>query len=408
MEVKKRKVEIKDLKLGMYVTELDRPWLETRFMFQGFRIRSDRDVSRLGETCEFVYIDEAKSYLPVEEKGKEVAPQNFEVRPYETTFEDEIHSARDIHHRAQEYTKRMFEDVRLGKNIDVLGTKELVADMVRSILRNPDALLLLSNLKDRDEYLAMHAINVTILALTLGRHLGLSRGRLNELGLGGLLHDVGEMRVPEDILHKEGSLSAEENKIMKAHTDHGLEILTATAGLPLSTREIAHAHHERMNGSGYPRGIVGDEITYLSKIVAIVDVYDAVTSKRVYGRRITSIDALKNMYNWRNELFDADMVEQFIQCLGIYPIGSVVELNSGEVGIVISVEPKSRLLPKLMLVRNSEKRPYFPPKILNLAQYKPEDFRGSYEIKRVLEPDAYGIDLKSYLLRELYLNKVSG
>jgi len=226
--------------------------------------------------------------------------------------------------------------------------------------------------------------------------------------MGGLLQDVGTITEPTMILRRDGLLGKKESLIMQTHTTHGADILRNSSDNPVTAVDIALTHHERSNGQGYPDGIHEKDIGYYARIVGMIDVYDSVTTSHGHRHGISSTEALKNMYNWRNTLFDASLIENFIQCLGIYPIGSVVELGSGEVGIVISVSLEHRLLPKLLLVRDSAKKAYSPPKIINLAQYTDLEHRSEYEISKVLESDAYGIDLKSYLLRELPLEAQIG
>lgn len=409
----KQKIDIQSLKKGMYVCDLDRPWLDSPFLFQGFTVKSDDELKQLIDLCQYVYVDPEKCEDGVldgivnneatgagEDKNK-ASTNTGNSRPYTTSFEDEMRTARELHKDSMHFVSELFNDVRSGKPIDAKGARMLVSQMVASILRNPDALVLLSNLREHDEYSVAHSINVCTLALNFARFLGMADEELHELGMAALLHDIGEVRVPLDIIHKEGLLNSQEKSLMESHTTHGAEILRNSEDIPSSAIEVALSHHERCNGKGYPAGLVSDRITQFAKIVAIIDVYDSVTTPLSYRKGISSTEALKNMYNWRNELFDSTLVEKYIQCLGIYPVGSVVELNTGEVGIVISVSLEKRLQPKLMLVRDHDKQPYMPPKIFDLSQYDQEEKR--YDILKVLEPDAYGIDLKSYLLRELPL-----
>lgn len=402
----KQKISISELRKGMYVCDLDRPWLESPFLFQGFLISSDSELNEIKGLCKFVYIDPERAAAipgaadkPAERETGTVTDQL--QRPYIRKIEEEIPPARQLLHETTDYMEQLFHDVRAGNSIDGKQCKKRVAGMVASILRNPDALVLLSNLRDHDEYAVAHSINVCTLCLAFGRYLGLSTNELIELGMGGLLHDVGEIRIPANIMRKEGLLNKEENLLMQTHTTHGANILRNSTDIPASAINIALAHHERSNGKGYPEGLLEEDISYYSRIVGMIDVYDSVTSSRTYRHCISSTEALKNMYNWRNSLFNANLIENFIQCLGIYPIGSVVELGSGEVGIVISVSLDHRLQPKLMLVRNSAKKAYMPPRIINLAHHTALEHSTKYEVSKVLEPDAYGIDLKSYLLREL-------
>jgi HD-GYP domain-containing protein (c-di-GMP phosphodiesterase class II) len=408
----KQKIDISELRKGMYVCELDRPWLDSPFPFQGFLVKSDTELDELRELCRFVYVDPERvpdinrAELASKSKSKTVSDQT--QRPYITKFEEEMPPAQELRNEATAYIEQVFNDVRAGKSIDGKECRKVVAGMVASILRNPDALVLLSSLREHNEYSIAHSINVCTLCLAFGRYMGFSADELTELGMGGLLHDVGEVRVPTNILRREGLLTKEETRVMQTHTTHGADILRNSTDIPQTAIDIALTHHERSNGQGYPEGIREKDIGYYSRIVGMVDVYDSVTTSHSHRRGISSTEALKNMYNWRNTLFDAELIENFIQCLGIYPIGSVVELGSGEVGIVISVSLEHRLLPKLMLVRDSAKKPYLPPKIINLAQYTSEEHRRDYEISKVLESDAYGIDLKSYLLRELPLEAQVG
>lgn len=404
----KQRIDINELRKGMYVCDLDRPWLESTFLFQGFLVNSDTELNELRSLCQFVYIDPERAAHADDDKevteddDTEVVSDSAQ-RPYLRKFEDEIDPARDLRTEASTFMENTFRDVRSGKSINGKDCKKVVSGMVASILRNPDALVLLSNLRDHDEYAIAHSINVCTLCLAFGRYMGFTTSELIELGMGALLHDVGEIRIPTDIMHKEGLLSKEENLLMQTHTTHGADILRNSTDIPRSAIDIALFHHERSNGQGYPKGLYEKDISRLSRIVGMIDVYDSVTSSHTYRHCISSTEALKNMYNWRNTLFEASLIENFIQCLGIYPIGSVVELGSGEVGIVISVSLESRLQPKLMLVRDTNKRPYMPPKIINLAQHSAQEYSRKFEINKVLDPDAYGIDLKAYLLRELPL-----
>ncbi|NNG14652.1 MAG: HD-GYP domain-containing protein [Gammaproteobacteria bacterium] len=408
----KQKIDISELRKGMYVCGLDRPWLESTFLFQGFLVDSDAQLDEMKELCQFVYIDPeraanaSKEKPPTEPESNTVSDQT--QRPYIRKFEDEIPPAHEVRNEASTYMEQLFRDVRAGKSIEGKQVKKVVAGMVASILRNPDALVLLSSLREHDEYAVAHSINVCTLCLAFGRYMGFSADEMTELGMAGLLHDVGEIRVPADIMRREGLLSKEESLLMQTHTTHGADILRKSRDIPTSAIDVAMSHHERSHGQGYPQGIYEKDIGYYSRIVGMIDVYDSVTTSHGHRRGISSTEALKNMYNWRNTLFDAKLIENFIQCLGIYPIGSVVELGSGEVGIVISVSLEHRLLPKLMLVRDKAKKPYLPPKIINLSQYIAQKPRSDYEISKVLESDAYGIDLKSYLLRELPLEAQVG
>lgn len=396
--------------MGMYVAELDRPWLESPFLFQGFVV-DDADVFKsVNDLCNFVIIDT--------EKGNDIDPSiehvsadasvviDFKTRkriPASVSFQEELKQARIVYRKVRGQIDSMFSDIRMGKNIDVSGAKEVVADMVDSIVRNPDAQLWLSNLRKRDEYTAIHSLNVCIFALTFARYLGFNVEEMNEIGIGALLHDIGKMRVPLEILNKEGKLTDEEREIVKQHAQHGFDILQHSPGLPASTIEVVYTHHERKKGTGYPRGLVESQIHLFSRMVAIVDIYDAITSDRVYHHGMNTLDALKNMFKWRENDLDSELVEKFIQCLGIYPIGSLVELNTGEVGIVLSVSQGRNLVPIIMLVCDKDKKVVTPPKILDLSKFTHEKTTEDkvIEIRKVLEANSYGIDLFEYIKHEV-------
>ena len=407
----KKKIDIKDLERGMYVSKLDRPWLESPFLFQGFVVDSVELFSKLNELCSYVVIDP--------EKGDDIDPSIKHEPIYDTvttvdlakrkraevtiSFQKEIKRAQLVHRRARKQLDSMFSDARMGKNIDIHGAKEVVSEMVDSVVRNPDAQLWLTNLRKRDEYTAIHSMNVCIFALTFARYLGMTADEMNELGVGALLHDIGKMRVPLEILNKEGSLTEDERAIVKKHAQHGYEILKGSEGIPAAAIEIAYSHHERKHGTGYPRGLSGAEIHLFARIVSIVDIYDAITSDRVYHHGMNTLTALENMFKWRESDLDRELVESFIQCLGIYPIGSLVELSTDEIGIVLSMSQGRRLAPYVMLVCDEEKQKITPPRVLDLSQFTQEKNESPVEIRKVLETNSYGIDVRKYIKHEILL-----
>lgn len=404
----KKKISISSLRKGMYVAELDRPWLESPFLFQGFVLEDDEDMDTLTSLCQHVFIDLEKGDdcdVAIEHvvSNNTIDLDQRRREKIRISFREEIDNAKDVHKRTRMAIDNMFNDVRLGKTINVAGAKEIVADMVNSVVRNPDALQWLSNLRKRDEYTAIHSLNVCIFALTFGRYLGFDNDELNELGIGALLHDIGKMRVPLEVLNKEGKLTDEEYDTVREHAQHGYDILLNTKDLPDSTITIAYSHHERKNGNGYPRGLKNEDIHLYARVVSIVDIYDAITSDRVYHHGMNTLDALKNMFEWREHDLDSDLVESFIQCLGIYPIGSLVEMSSGEVGIVISVAQGRRLTPMVMLVRDKNKQPMQPPCVIDLTRFTRDVTDKPLEIVKVLESDSYGVDIRDFIMEEKFI-----
>ena len=411
----KQKILTKDLKLGMYVTDLDRPWLETHFLFQGLQIKDEQDIKEITRICKYVYIEveenistSASPLPPVHkslknDKKATSATDKPEVRPYVTTFEDEFQPALQIQKKIKCYFRALSENTQQGIVINALEIEHSVLELVDSVLRNPDALTLLSNLNDKDEFVSSHSFNVCIHSIAFGRYLGMNKENLLELGMAGLLHDIGEICIPSDILEKEGNLTPDEQMIKQTHTSQGAKILKHAKGMLLSTIETALSHHERSNGSGYPQGLKWTQLHPVTKIVAIVDFYDSATNPR-FGKPINITDALKNLYDLRDTLFETELVEQFIQCHGVYPIGSLVELDTGEVGIVISFDHDKRLLPRLLLVRDKEKTPYYHAHIMNLSLQAEKTLHAPY-IAKILPHGAYGIDTKEYLLKEMSFGK---
>ena len=396
----KRKISVDQLAKGMYVCELDRPWLDSSFLFQGFFLCTDAELEQLRSSCEHVFIDTLRgsdlpglaAEIPVPSVAKPVTLARGERRyPRTLALETELSAARAVRKRARMFIDAIFDDVRHGRPPDFTEVREVISGMVESIVRNPDAQMCLAQMKKRDEYTAQHSVNVCVLTVAFGRHLGLPRHDLNLLGMGALLHDIGKLRTPLEILNKPARLTPEEFERMKEHPLHGHEILSEIPGMPEEVVDIAYSHHERLQGHGYPRGIGGGEISTWSKIVAIVDVYDAISSDRTYHDGLSATQALTKMYGWRERDFDPELMEQFIQCIGIYPIGTLVELTSGEVGVVMSINPRLRLRPKVMLALDDSGSPYYPARIVDLAQFVDRD-EGPYAIARVLEPGAHGID----------------
>jgi len=277
-------------------------------------------------------------------------------------------------------------------------TRKVVANMVESVVRNPDALVCLSQLKNVSEYTALHSIRTTIIALAFGRHLALSRDELNILGTGVMLHDIGMVKVPKEILAKQSNLTPEEFDIMTRHVQWGLEIVQASGGVPPGALDVIAQHHERGDGNGYPHKRQGTAITPAGMMGAIVDVYDAITSDRNYGTALSAEDALKSMYEWRGKDFQPNLVEEFIRCMGIFPIGSLVELSNNTVGVVITINRARRLKPKVALVLTATKAPYSRRVIADLADHK--DSRGQeIKIARVLPTGSFNINPMDYIIQ---------
>lgn len=420
-------IDTKQLRIGMFVCGLDRPWEETPFVFQGFPIKNEKQILKLQELCNTVQVDEDKSDKSIDfnaflkAKKSQVSPvirffkylfgKKCSTRPtvyqnVEKPFDDEMLVAKQVYLNTTASLQRILDDFRLGKEISAAEIKSCVHGVIDGVMNNPNALALLSNLKSKQQDSVRHSLNVCILSLLFGRYLGLSMEKLTELGYAALLHDVGEIKIPQAILDKHSRrLTAEEKKIMEQHTLYGAEILRKIPEIPHIAAEVAHSHHERMDGRGYPRALKGGEIDCFSKLIAIVDVYESVTNNPSAKIKVSCSDALKSIYSLCDSYFDRELVEDFIKCLGIYPIGSVVELNTKEIAIVITVKPGKNLLPVVMIVIASEGIAYYPPKIVNLDNFKNKDGSPQLFIVKVLTPESVGIDLSDYIIREAGMGK---
>lgn len=388
-----KKVSVDYLKPGMYVSNLDRPWVETDFLFQGFLINSQNEIDKLKKYCTYVFIDIERG-----DPAEVYVTNNAEEKGIGMKVEDELPRAKATYSRLTDEFNNIINAIKSGRKLDVEIIKKDIHLLVEGGLRNSDAYLLLTKLKTRDNYTYTHCLSSSIFGFMMGKQMGLQRAQLQELALCCMFFDIGKIKLPKDLLIKEGSLDDEEILLVKNHVMESVEILKATQGIPPSVIEVALNHHERFNGSGYPAGKKGGEIPVFARIAGIVDTYDAITSQRIYRKQASHEKAIKELYNLRDIDFQADMVEMFIQCLGVYPTGSLVELNTGEVGIVLQQNKISRLKPRVMIILNRKKEfnNYFP--IINLLTAGHGKNELPLEISRTLEPDTYGINPSEFYL----------
>jgi len=271
-------------------------------------------------------------------------------------------------------------------------------------MSNADALLWLTQLKNVDEYTTIHSLNVCIMTLAFGRCLGLGRPELNVLGLGALLHDLGKMHVPLEVLNKPGRLTKQEFELIKLHPVTGYKLLESHKNhVPPQALQIVKSHHERNDGGGYTERLDGEIIPRFVKLVSIVDVYDAVTSERVYHKAETPQDAMNLIFKTSPHGFDRAMVEAFIKCIGIYPIGSMVELSTGQVGVLVGHTPGKKLRPMVLVVRDADGQMSKLRKLINLGSPTWDNDPNAPRIMRMLEPGTYGIDPGMVLRSQLGL-----
>lgn len=401
---KTMKIHISELKIGMFVSKLDRPWLETPFLMQGFVVETLDDINAISEYSQHVWIDAvADEWVPPDERAVLTGQSKKVTYINKIDAKAEHSAALETYRAARRITRTILDDIRLGGVINTEQAKTTVKDCVHSILRNSDALLWMSKIRSQDEYTAEHCLNVCILAIAFARHLGMGEGDLEKIGMCGLLHDVGKMRVDPNVLNKPSSLTDKERDIMRAHSTHGRNLLMASPGIPNSTIDVAYSHHEKVDGTGYPRGLKAAGISELAKIIAIVDAYDAMTANRCYSPSMPSTEALKIIFKDRGTHFDDRLALEFIKSVGLYPPGTIVELVNGLVAIVFETNLKYRHLPKIIVVKNQDKA-LGKNVLVDLADVEKNKMDKSFLIKRALKDGEFGVFIKDYREQGLALS----
>ena len=406
-----RKVNVAYLKSGMYVSNLDRPWLDTPFMLEGFLIDNDDDLSTLSQYCTFVYIDPERgigaaqyvddgTHLKTNTYLERFLQDNKKKVNYENTIsvKEELPAAQFALEDASNQVANIMEQVKEGKNLDINAVRGIVEPILDSIIRNSEAYMWLSMMQKKSSYTYSHSVDNCALAIAFGRYMGLPKKDLKTLAIGLLMMDMGNIRIPEAILNKKEKLTEAEYRIVKKHVLHSVELLKTTEGMNEDVINIAMTHHERFDGSGYPNALVGTHIPVYGRMAAIIDCYDAMTSNRPFSSAKSPYTALQNIYNWRGTAFQPELVEQFLQCMGVYPTGSLVEMTNGEVGIVLSQNKTQRMRPKVMLILEEDKEPMKEYQTIDLSEQFEDSTGYPLNIHRGLDPGAYGIDPTEYYL----------
>lgn len=416
----KTRIPVGYLRKGLYIAEPDRPWTEIPLLFQGFEIRTDEEMAILREHCVYVYVDVARSDPEAlesarAESGSASARRRRRERdagsnrllfhgarhPDRDAFGDLVREAAGLRTQARDVVRAAMDDVRLGRSVDTYDARELIGELVDTVSSSPSASLWLTCLRDKDESTSLHSVNVCVLALAFTMHLGMERAELERIGLGALLHDIGKTRIPAAILNKPGALTAEEFELVKRHPDDGHEQLAGGGDVPRTALDIVRLHHERRGGQGYPLGLSGDDIPPHVLAVGLVNRYDALTSDRPYRYGLPADQALQELYEEAATQFGREPVEQFIRCVGIYPVGSLVELDNGALGVVVGCRPDARLQPTVLLVRTPDGDFYDKRLLLNLAaDAEADDPRPARRIRRVVNPAAEDVDVAAIVAFE--------
>ena len=406
------RISARGLELGMFVSRLDRPWIETPFPLEGLKLKSQGEIEKLQRICSYVFVDTARGSSPdlryielVESDLVADAREQDEVAALrkahwtiKSDFAEELKTAGVAKGALERGVAEVMADLQDGRHLDLKKLKEGVDAMVDSVVRNPSAFTWLKEMKRRDSYVYHHALGCSIWAASFGRHLGLEKSELQTLALGGLLCDVGKIRLPPELLTKQEVLTDREFALVRQHVEQGLEILAQVEGISPKIIEIVATHHERHDGSGYPRGLAGSDIPIYGRIMGLVDSYEAMTTVRPYAKSRAPHKAVAELYEHRGNWYQAELVEQFIQTSGIYPIGTLVELTSGEVGVITAVHSLKRLRPSVMVLLDHDKMPLSKFRTLDLSL---DEFDGEGQLVSVmggLPAGAYNIDPQELFL----------
>lgn len=299
---------------------------------------------------------------------------------------------RRLYQEARELQGKFIRQLKAGEPIDITPLAAVAEEMVDTMFTHGDAMLCLARIRAKDAYLMEHSMNVAILLANFGRYLGLERSVLKELTLGGLLHDVGKIMTPDEVLNKPGKLTDEEFTIMRQHVVHSYDILSQTPGITATMLEVAANHHERLDGTGYPSHLKGDQLSLHTRMSGIVDVYDAVTADRVYKQGMQPTQAFRILLKGADHHFDRRLVTKFIKCMGVYPVGTLVQLSNQRLAIVMQRNEQQPLKPVVKVIYHATQRHYLDVQWLDLAKSGVQE-----SIESTVDPKEFGISLAHFV-----------
>lgn len=387
------KISVKDLRVGMTVVQLDKPWEDSGFMFQTIDIVSTADILEVRKECTFVWVDFDVHGLEDSKKSEETQRPGATVSSTVDVI-DELEAATTVHGMAHHAVSSLFNDVRHGEELDGTLVKQAVSGCVDSILRNQDASLWLTRMQAKDAGTAQHSMNVSALSIIMAKTMGLSNREMEDVGVCGMLHDVGKTRVPIHLIEKTDVLAPEEILEMQRHTVYGRDILLSTQNVMAGAADVAYSHHERPDGLGFPQGLVDDQIPLYSKIIAIAEAYDNLTTAHPCRASLSSSQALQEIYKLKNKQFDEELVVLFIDSIGIFPPGSIVEMVNKEVGIVLA-NTADKLRPRVIMILDSIREPAMQ-RIVDLSRLETDNEGKIYQIKTTHSDGEFGINVGEF------------
>jgi HD-GYP domain-containing protein (c-di-GMP phosphodiesterase class II) len=397
-----KKIGVRQLKVGMYVHDLSCHWMDHPFVRNRLTITSDDEIRKIVDAgIHELYIDTEKGLDVADAPTAEQAQKALESELVDmaarqstavarVSLAEEMHRARQVKNQAHQLVRAIMHDARLGKAIELDQVEPVVQNITESILRNPGALTGLLRIKNKDDYTFLHSVSVCTLLVAFCRSAGMDAALTRQAGLGGLLHDTGKALVPDEVLNKPGRLSEEEFEIIRKHPKDGYDILLKTPGVGEIPLDITLHHHERMDGSGYPEKLPGDQISTVAQMAAIVDVYDAITADRCYHKGMSAAEALRKIFEWSKFHFNPQHVQSFMRCIGIYPVGTLVLLESGRLGVVIEPHETNLLAPKVRVFFSAKSNTYIKPADVDLS--KPLGMGGGDKIMSHESPEKWRVD----------------
>ena len=396
-----KKIKVNDIRLGMYIQEVCGSWMDHPFWKQSFKLTEYKDLNTL-KNCgaDEIWIDtslgldvdsgvaahsQSEAELKVENELKKIeqTPQKTEAL---VSLQIELIAAKKLHAKAKKAVVSIFKDVRMGNALKFDDAVSLVNEINQSIIRNPSALICLSRLKTADNYTYLHSVSVCVLMIALGRQLGMKDDMLKQAGIAGLLHDIGKVFIPDEVLNKPGKLTDEEFNIVKTHPVKGWEFLKNSGEVNDLILDVCRHHHERVDGMGYPDKLSGEALTLFARMGAVCDVYDAITSNRSYKKGWEPVESIRKMAEWNNGHFDEVVFHAFVKTVGIYPTGTLLKLKSGRLGVVTDQSKKSLVMPIVKVFFSTRSNMHILQEIVDLS--KSTDSIASME-----NPLQWGFDL---------------
>jgi len=414
MALEKVKVRVEDLEFGMYVTELDRPWLASSFLFQGFPIRTDAELAKLREEHEWVIVDRektpqelgARALAASQRSGDSAKTKVVEIRREPDPVKHRAAIKRDapLVGQARREGRKQVDDmmvrIQKGMPVDHGAAEQAVTGVMNSVTRNPDAAMMLMNLKQKQEDNAAHCVNTAALATIFSRHLTLPEDMVESIAVGAMLHDLGKLRVPKEILEKPSALTEAEETVVRGHCQAGYAVLKLMRNVTATSLDIVRHHHERVDGNGYPDGLKGEAISREVRVVTICDIYDELISDRPYRKGLTPHEALNEMSRDAAAHFGKSLFNEFIKCVGIYPVGSIVRLSNDSIGMVMSANPQARLKPIVMMLLDQAGDAYKQETVVNLEIFSGKGTR-ELTIRGAVDPAEEGLDVDAIIMAQL-------